>query len=357
LSGATYFSRGDSVAVTVTPSDADGAGSAVTSSSVTVSNSAPTVPAIAISPSAPVSGDALTCSVTSGATDADGDSLTYTFEWDVGGVAYTGASSAATTSTVPGSVVDGGETWTCEAFASDGTTTSSTVATSNTVESCHVMDATAGAYAVAPSSSLFDVPTNLTVAFWVRFFGTSPVGTNVLSDGVSNSYCGSYYVNINQSGKVWSNTSGGSGSNRCANPHVSGDGIEASSALTSAWTHVAVVYTSSTATIYLNGAVSTTTAASAVDPYTPIHALWIGREDGYTRTLNGYLSDLAIWRRSLSAAEVASLSTDTTTPMSHSSDLSAWWPMDEGTGGTFNDASGNGLHATFNAPRWAESCR
>jgi hypothetical protein len=90
---------------------------------VTVSNSAPTAPAIAISPSAPVDGDSLTCSVATAATDADGDSLTYTFEWDVGGVAYTGASGTATISTVPGSVVGPSETWTCAVTANDGSTT------------------------------------------------------------------------------------------------------------------------------------------------------------------------------------------------------------------------------------------
>jgi hypothetical protein len=150
LAGATYFGRGDSVAVTVTPSDADGAGSAVTSASVTVSNSAPTAPAIAISPSAPVSGDALTCSVTSGATDADGDSLTYTFEWDVGGVAYTGASGTATTSTVPESVVDGGETWTCEAFASDGSR-------SGTAGTASVSVTRLGSSAATAGSSCLDI--------------------------------------------------------------------------------------------------------------------------------------------------------------------------------------------------------
>jgi hypothetical protein len=56
-----------------------------------------------------VSGDTLTCSVTSAASDADGDALTYAFAWDDGGVDYAGATSSTTTSsTVPGGAVGGG---------------------------------------------------------------------------------------------------------------------------------------------------------------------------------------------------------------------------------------------------------
>ena len=47
LSGVSYFSRGDSVTVTVTPTDGTTAGSAMTSSAVTVSNSAPSATAAA----------------------------------------------------------------------------------------------------------------------------------------------------------------------------------------------------------------------------------------------------------------------------------------------------------------------
>ncbi|NDF15901.1 hypothetical protein EB061_11365, partial [bacterium] len=130
LSGATYFGRGDRVAVTVTPSDADGAGSAVTSASVTVSNSAPTVPVVEVAPEAASAGDDLTCTVTTAATDADGDPITYTFAWDTDGAAYTRAVDRTTSSTVPGTDVGWEQTWTCDAVATDGTATSATVSDS-----------------------------------------------------------------------------------------------------------------------------------------------------------------------------------------------------------------------------------
>jgi hypothetical protein len=109
LSGATYFSRGQTVYVTATANDGTTTASA-TSSSVTVSNTAPTAPVVEITPADPVEGDDLTCAVVTPSTDADGDPVAYSFAWDVDGVAYTGASDAATDSVVDGADVGALET-------------------------------------------------------------------------------------------------------------------------------------------------------------------------------------------------------------------------------------------------------
>jgi formylglycine-generating enzyme required for sulfatase activity len=71
-----------------------------------------------------MSGDDLTCSVTTASTDVDGDALTYSFAWDVDGVDYASATDSATISFVDGADVGGDETWTCEVVAGDGTGTS-----------------------------------------------------------------------------------------------------------------------------------------------------------------------------------------------------------------------------------------
>jgi formylglycine-generating enzyme required for sulfatase activity len=69
----------------------------------------------------PIEGEALVCEVLTAASDADGDSLGYTFSWTVDGVAYAGASSTLRA----GDTVLSGETlpdelWTCAATANDG---------------------------------------------------------------------------------------------------------------------------------------------------------------------------------------------------------------------------------------------
>jgi len=93
----------------------------LTSSAITVSNTAPGAPVVAITPADAMAGEDLTCAVTTAATDADGDALTYAFAWDVDGVDFTSATDAATSSVVDGADVGGEEVWTCEVVAGDGT--------------------------------------------------------------------------------------------------------------------------------------------------------------------------------------------------------------------------------------------
>ncbi len=119
LSGVTRFSRGQAVYVTVTADDGTTTASA-NSSSVTVSNTAPTAPVVAITPVDAADGDDLTCSVTTASYDADGDALTYSFDWDVDGVAYGGAADGGTSSMVDGGDVESNDIWSCSATPTDG---------------------------------------------------------------------------------------------------------------------------------------------------------------------------------------------------------------------------------------------
>ena len=121
LDGATWFDKGDELEVTVTPNDGVDDGDPVTSSVVTVVNTPPTAPVVAIDPAAPAAGtDDLLCEVTTDATDADGDTVSYAVSWDVDGTPH----GSATTTTHSGDTVSGGETsagevWTCEVTPSD----------------------------------------------------------------------------------------------------------------------------------------------------------------------------------------------------------------------------------------------
>jgi hypothetical protein len=66
-------------------------------------------------------GPDLICSIDTESTDADGDDITYTIEWDVDGVAYTDATTTYYTGdTVPYGDYSSGETWTCTVTPNDG---------------------------------------------------------------------------------------------------------------------------------------------------------------------------------------------------------------------------------------------
>ncbi len=123
LDGAASFSKGQVVYVVATPDDGTDTGAALTSASITVANTAPAGLAVAISPASPVDPDApLVCAVTTAATDADGDALSYTFAWTRAGVAY--AATTTTTragDTVPASSTSVGEAFVCTVTPSDGT--------------------------------------------------------------------------------------------------------------------------------------------------------------------------------------------------------------------------------------------
>ncbi len=134
LSGTTYFSSGDSVYVRVTPSDGTTSGSAVDSSAATVINSAPAAPVVSIDPEDPEEAlDDLVCMIDTASTDADGDTVTYTFTWTVDGGAYSGATDTSTTSTVDAAETATGDVWLCSATPNDGTTSGSAGTDSVTV--------------------------------------------------------------------------------------------------------------------------------------------------------------------------------------------------------------------------------
>jgi len=132
---ASEHERGDVIAVTITPSDGDDSGTPVKSSTLTIQNTAPTPPGITLSPSAPVVGGSdLVCVVRSKSTDADGDSLTYTFAWEENGKSFTKTSRTTYAGdTVPSSSLKAFADYRCTATASDGTDPSASVSITTTV--------------------------------------------------------------------------------------------------------------------------------------------------------------------------------------------------------------------------------
>src|SRR5207248_2028843 len=72
-------SKGDQLRVKVTPHDGDAAGLEVTSAAVTVVNTPRVVDSASINESGRKTGDTLHTTVTS--HDADGDTVTYTYQW------------------------------------------------------------------------------------------------------------------------------------------------------------------------------------------------------------------------------------------------------------------------------------
>jgi hypothetical protein len=115
------FVAGNLVACRGTISDGTETGITVTTST-TIGNTPPEAPVISIIPAAPIAGeDDLVCNVDVASYDVDGDSVTYSFDWEVDGGSYGGTPTTATmSSTIPGTDTNGGETWTCAVMPNDG---------------------------------------------------------------------------------------------------------------------------------------------------------------------------------------------------------------------------------------------
>ena len=125
LDGAQYFNKGQQIYVEVTPYDGTDYGPTVASSTVECLNSPPTEPSISVSPQNPMEAvDDLICTIDSVATDLDGDSISYTFEWTNNQVVFTSTDTTTYAGdTIDATNVQSGDTWMCSVSASDGTDT------------------------------------------------------------------------------------------------------------------------------------------------------------------------------------------------------------------------------------------
>ena len=85
LSGISWFDKGDQIQVEVTPNDGAVNGNTTLSSAITVTNSPPIISSVTISPLT-LNNEAIAICTPSGWDDADGDSESYQYAWEVNAV-------------------------------------------------------------------------------------------------------------------------------------------------------------------------------------------------------------------------------------------------------------------------------
>ncbi len=117
-----YATKGMEIYAEVVADDGKDESSALVTNTITVGNTPPTAPELSISPSTP--GESVhdfQCVIDTDSTDADGDSVTYTFSWEVDGVPYTSASTSdqAGDTILAGEAFEG-EEWICSVIPDDG---------------------------------------------------------------------------------------------------------------------------------------------------------------------------------------------------------------------------------------------
>jgi hypothetical protein len=108
--------RGDQIYAELVAKDPFSTGNTVTSQTLTVVNTVPTPPVVAITPNPPGEQDNLTCGIITPSTDADGDTITYTYGWTRNGAVLAGETSA----TLSASATSFADIFTCTVTPNDG---------------------------------------------------------------------------------------------------------------------------------------------------------------------------------------------------------------------------------------------
>lgn len=182
------FVKGQSVHVVVTPTDGSATGTALTSDPVEVVNTAPTAPVVLVSPSDAEPEDDLLCSISTASTDADGDSISYSYTWWLEGVM-----SSVTSATLPASYTEDDDTWTCQVTPYDGEDYGPTGS-----DSQEVIDRT------APDRPIIDGIENLRNTTTVNLSGTAEAGSSItIYQDCSDGSLSSNTTTVNSSGN-WS---------------------------------------------------------------------------------------------------------------------------------------------------------
>lgn len=338
----------------------------------------------------------LVCTVDTDSTDDDLDSIAYTFSWeDPAGASYTDAvGTYESGDTVEGVDLDGRETWTCTVTPHDGddagTAASQSITTvsrcdedgdgydASTTEcggiDCDDDDATSTTTATDADCDGYetaddcdDSDDSILGGRWVLEFAGSDKATvsanSKLNFSSSDSFTVSYWANYTSSSEATlikgSNSTKeygiqGGKNNVALVRQDSGVLATATDAnLLNDWAQYTVVYDAGTITFYLDGTNSGSGSGSIGSSSSS--ALTLGNHPDGSDPLNGHLAELVIWNQAHSAADIADY-VDGTYTASDLSGLVAHWAMDEGTGSTAYDGSGNSLNASISGAAWTEEC-
>ena len=339
LSGVSHFSRDEQVYVTVTPNDGVIDGTPVSSTSVLVSNTPPAISSVVVTPDPAVAGiDDLTCEVV--ASDADGDSIVYSYEWSNSSGVQQTTNQVPDTSDVYLAAGVSPDSWTCTVTPDDGTDIGVSVdASISAASGCSSLAFNGLDTAVTvPTNPVLDT-TVFTAMFWVYLDSSLVNGGHLLvkGDNSTNEWSITYSAstfNFNRQG-LYSAMS------------------TSSNFIPDEWHHVAVSYDGSTARMYIDGQEEASTNFSFAPSATPLVIGNIG--SCHNCAMFGYMRDVAFFNQVLSAAEVVDVFTFVQNPTQLSS-VVGFWSLSEGTGSIANDGSGSGFNAPIVSGSWGETC-
>jgi hypothetical protein len=349
LLDSANFQKGDLVEVDIIPHDLEDFGTS-TSLATTVANTPPEPPSLLTElipdTSADLSipggnSDQVQCTVDTASRDADGDPVTYFFEWTRDGVSYAGETTeTATSSTTSGANLLPQEVWICLATPSDEVEAGDRGSSQLIVPvPCASVQFTENEYVW--TSNVVDIETDATLEVWFNPITLSSFsnGQNlVLSSGWSIRFCDGNYA-ITALGSSF-------GGSCTSSNYLSVD----------QWHHLAIrVDASSNVSAFLNGTALTRHAGTGTFNLNYPSPLTFGLGGSNGDAFTGYIGEVRAWDRALSDVEIF-YGMDTWLDPQSAVDLVGWWPFIEGSLDPL-DHSYSGNHAVLtNDDMWSELC-
>ena len=184
----------------------------------------------------------------------------------------------------------------------------------------------------AADSASLDVSGSLTLECWANMDAFPGVWADIIAKGTTDNV---YQIAINSSGAI------NAGIQKAVNTFVAYTTTATLS--TGRWAHVAFVYNQVDLRIYINGALQDTPVAetAAIDTNAAPLRLMNG-EDGFA---DGTLDEVRIWNIARTAAQIAAFRFEELSGTE--SGLVLYWRLDEGTGTSDTDRSGNSNTGTI----------
>jgi len=199
-----------------------------------------------------------------------------------------------------------------------------------------------GYLTVADASSLAIGTGSFTVAAWVN---TSNVSTK---ERVINKWTGSQGFHFDLNGNPGGGSKAGSVRIRISDGTTTFDAASSAVLTANTWTHVAATVdrTANQVKLFANGVAVLTQSISVTGSLTNTTSLLLGGLASDSAYFTGSMDEVRFYTRALSAGEVGNLS-------SPGGPIEGLWHLDEGSGTTAADVSGNGYDGTLtNGASW-----
>jgi len=199
------------------------------------------------------------------------------------------------------------------------------------------------------ASSLRLTGTKYSIAFWMKVESLPGATMRIINMDDGNDFSGGYSIIILATGNIhWTHNSGSS------NSWDTGYTVS-----TGSWIHVVCVYDQTNKILYINGSSNNTDPTTSDLTSDNNDPLWFGGIEVHGQHFDGILDQILIYNDALTSGQVSTIyNSGNGTSNIPTSSLIGRWELDEGTGTSVADSSGNGFNGTLKPtgtePAWVD---